>query len=272
MNRVTRPLLKYHGGKWLLGPWIRSYFPPHRIYVEPFGGGGSILLQKNRCFEEVYNDLDEEVVNLFRIVRDRGDELLHKIELTPYSRVEHKLSMLETDDPLERARRLIVRSFMGRDPSSATRKDDGTFKGRQSKAWINCAQVWMGYPDALKGVIKRLRGVIIETLPAVEVIKKHDGPETLFYVDPPYLPETRDKGRDYRHEMTEADHKDLAEVLNHTVGTVVLSGYPSKLYDELYKGWLRKEVGALADGGFPRTEVLWMKGVKYEPELFEEEV
>jgi DNA adenine methylase len=269
MNEVTRPLLKYHGGKWMLGPWIRSYFPPHRVYIEPFGGGGSILLQKSRCFEEVYNDLDDEVVNLFRIVRDRGKELLHKIELTPYSRAEFELSMQETDEPLERARRMIVRSFMGRDPSSATNKENGSFKGQQSKAWVNCAQVWMGYPDALKGIVKRLQGVIIENMPAVNIIKKHDGAQTLFYVDPPYLPETRDRGADYKREMTEADHRELAAVLNRTAGAVILSGYPSKLYDELYQGWIKKELGALADGRFPRTEVLWMKGVKIEPGLFD---
>ncbi|MDR2094264.1 MAG: DNA adenine methylase [Treponema sp.] len=105
---VTRPLFKYHGGKWILVPWILSYMPGHKVYVEPFGGG-SVLLRKNRAHEEIYNDLDKEIVNLFRVVMDRGEILRRKLELTPYSRDAFELSYESVDDPVEKTRRTVVR-------------------------------------------------------------------------------------------------------------------------------------------------------------------
>jgi len=258
---VTRPLLKYHGGKWLLAPWILSYMPEHKVYCEPFGGGGSVLLRKNRAHEEIYNDLDGEIVNLFRVVRDNGEELRKKLELTPYSRAEFDLSCELTDDSVERARRTVVRSFMGRNPSSAT-QTKSTFKGKQVKSYITIANVWMKYPDALASLTDRLRGVIIENDDALSVIKRHDSPETAFYVDPPYLPSTRDIGTDYRFEMTEQDHIRLAEALNASEGKIILSGYPSELYDGLYKGWEKVEKDSVADGRLPRKEILWLRNIE----------
>jgi len=111
---LGRPLLRYHGGKWILAPWIIKHFPSnHRVYCEPFGGAASVLLQKRPCYAEIYNDLDSEVVNLFCIVRDRGSELREALRYTPFSRIEFELSYETTDDEFERARRMVVRSFMG---------------------------------------------------------------------------------------------------------------------------------------------------------------
>src|ERR1019366_6851067 len=104
INDPRRPIVRYHGGKWMLAPWIISHFPPHQIYVEPFGGGGSVLLRKSRCFAEIYNDLDGEIVNVFRVARDHGPELLRRMELTPFSRVEFFDSYEPTEDPIEQAR------------------------------------------------------------------------------------------------------------------------------------------------------------------------
>jgi DNA adenine methylase len=236
--------------------------PEHRVYVEPFGGGGSVLLRKNRAHEEIYNDLDKEIVNLFRVVRDNGEELKKKLELTPYSRDEFELSYEPSEDPIEKARRTVVRSFMGRNPSSATQAL-GSFKGKQVKSYITIAHVWQKYPDALYSITDRLRGVIIENDNALDVIKRHDSEETAFYVDPPYLPSTRDAGADYRFEMTEEDHVELAELLNTVKGKVILSGYPSDLYNELYKGWERIEKESIADGHLPRTEALWLRNIEY---------
>lgn len=258
---VTRPLLKYHGGKWLLAPWILSFMPEHRVYCEPFGGGGSVLLRKNRAHEEVYNDLDGEIVNLFKVVRDHGEELKRKLELTPYSHDEYNLSREPTEDVIEKARRTVVRSFMGRNPSSATQLN-GTFKGKQVNSHTTIAKVWMKYPDAIASMIERLKGVIIENDDAVNVIKRHDSPDTAFYVDPPYLPSVRDAGTDYRFEMTEADHEKLAETLNEVKGKVILSGYHSDLYNALYSKWERVEKESIADGRLPRTEVLWLRNIE----------
>jgi DNA adenine methylase len=117
-------------------------------------------------------------------------------------------------------------------------------------------------------MIERLRGVVIENREACEVMLAHDGPETLHYVDPPYVPETRDKGSDYRHEMTEDDHRKLAAVLESLTGAVVLSGYRCGLYDELFAGWKLVERRAFADGARERVECLWLRNVEITPDLF----
>jgi DNA adenine methylase len=257
----------------MIAPWIISYIPAHRIYVELFGGGGSVLLRKPRSYAELYNDLDGEIVNLFRVARDRGDELREKLFFTPYAREEFILAYEPSDDPLEQARRTVARAFMGFASSSATegksRKGNNPltgFRSNTNRAGTTASRDWSRYPDSLTGIIERLRGVVLENRNALDIIKIHDTEQTVFYADPPYLPSTRDYGSDYRYEMTEEDHIRLAERLNQAKGAVLVSGYHSELYEELYKGWERREKNTYADGANPRTEVLWMKGV--EPELF----
>jgi len=112
----TRPVLRYHGGKWRLASWIISHFPPHRVYVEPFGGAASVLLRKPRSYAEVYNDMDGEIVNVFRVLRDpaRARELERVLRLTPFAREEFELSYIRDEDPIEQARRTIVRAFIWR--------------------------------------------------------------------------------------------------------------------------------------------------------------
>ncbi len=238
--------------------------------MEPFGGGGSILLRKERSYAEVYNDLDGEIVNLFRMARDRGDELCRLVELTPFAREEYSICRQPAEEPMERARRLLVAAHMGLGGNTATRassrsgKPQTGFRSNTSRRGTIPAMDWARFPGPLAAVINRLRGVVIEQKDAAALILQHDGPETLFYVDPPYLPETRDDARaDYRHELTAEDHVRLAEVLRGCAGKVVLSGYASPAYEDLYHGWHRVESPALADGGRPRTEVLWMN---FEPE------
>lgn len=255
----TRPIVRYHGGKWILAPWIISYFPSHRIYVEPFGGGGSVLLRKPRSRAEVYNDLDGEIVNLFRVARDKGEDLRRALELTPFARDEFVSSYDPIEDPLEQARRTVVRAFMGFGTNSHNRATG--FRSNSDRSGTTPAQDWRHYPAEFGSIIARLQGVVIENRDALEVIQIHDSPTTLHYIDPPYVADTRDAGTDYRHEMTDADHDRLASVLRDVKGAVIVSGYPSKLYDDLYAGWTRAERASLADGAAKRTEVLWMKGV-----------
>lgn len=270
---MSRPLLRWHGGKWKLAPWIIEHFPPHRIYVEPFGGAASVLLRKRRSYAEIYNDLDAEVVNLFRVLRDpeQASALLRDLELTPFAREEFKVSYERSDDPVERARRLIILSFMGFGSNAhamggADRRGRTTgFRANSSRSGTTPAQDWRNYPDALPALIDRLRGVVIESRDAVEVMLQHDNPSTLHYVDPPYLPETRApsnkydlKYRMYRHELDVEGHHRLLEALCGLTGHVVLSGYPSALYDAALTGWHRFERAAYADGARRRTEVLWL--------------
>lgn len=255
--KPTRPAVRYHGGKWKLAPWIISHFPAHRVYVEPFGGGASVLLRKPRSYAEVYNDLDGEIVNLFRVLRDQGEELTRLVSLTPFARDEFDLSYEATDDPTEQARRTVVRSFMGFGSGAATGRGTG-FRCNSNRSGTTPAHDWGNYPKAIPALIARLAGVVIENADAQAVMLQHDSFATLHYVDPPYVAESRDAGDDYRYEMTEDDHCKLAECLKSLQGMVILSGYPSALYDDLFSDWRKVSRDAHADGARNRTECLWM--------------
>lgn len=294
MSAPTRPVLRWHGGKWKLAPWILDHLPAHKVYVEPFGGAGSVLLRKQRSYAEVYNDLDDEVVNLFRVLRDDtlAARLVAHLEMTPFARAEFVAANGEPSaDPVDRARTLVIRAFMGfgsnaHSSSPVARKNgfrsftrvgggpaeppDGGysstgFRSNSSRSGTTPAEDWRNYPGALAFTIERLRGVIVEHRDACEVMAQHDSPETLHYVDPPYLPETRSprnkydlKHQMYRHELTRRDHVALLAFLKNLTGMVVLSGYPSDLYDSWLRDWRRVETEALADGARKRTEVLWI--------------
>lgn len=260
--KPTRPVLRYHGGKWKLAPWIVRHFPPHRSYTEAFGGAASVLLQKPRSYAEVYNDLDGEVVNVFRVLRDpaAAAELERRLRLTPFARTEFELAYTPTDDPIEQARRVIIRAFMGFGSAAHNSAHATGFRANSNRSGTTPAHDWASYPDQINAFTARLQGVILECRPAVEVLRQHDSPDTLHYVDPPYVQATRKprQQRNYRYEMTDADHRDLAAVLHDLRGMVVLSGYHSALYDELYGDWLRIERRTYADGAQPRTESLWL--------------
>jgi DNA adenine methylase len=269
MSQLTRPMIRYHGGKWKLAPWIISHFPAHRVFVEPFGGGGSVLLRKPRSYAEIYNDLDSEVVNLFRVVRERGRELRHALELTPFARDEFVEAWMPSENSLEQARRTVVRAYMGFGSAAVTLMRANPKPGRRglartgfransNRSGTTPAHDWANYPNALDAIIERLRGVVIENRNALDLMPQHDGDQTLFYVDPPYVAETRDKGGDYRHELTNADHESLADVLHALRGAVVLSGYDCPLYSALYTDWHRVERVAFADGARLRIECLWL--------------
>ena len=258
MNAPSRPVLRWHGGKWRLAPWIIQHMPPHRVYVEPFGGAASVLLRKPRSYAEVYNDLDHDVVNLFRVLRsDRAEDLVDSIRLTPFAAREFAEAYVPSPCPVESARKLIVRSFQGFG-SNGVHKKTG-FRSNSNRSGTPPARDWVNYPDALAVIVERLRGVTVTARDAKEVMATHDTREALHYVDPPYVFATRsDAGHDYAHEMTDADHADLLRFLKGLEGKVILSGYPSETYDEILDGWRRVERAALADGAKKRTEVLWL--------------
>lgn len=265
----TRPVLRWHGGKWKLAPWIIGHFPPHRVYVEPFGGAASILLRKARSYGEVYNDLDSDVVNLFRILQDAeaSARLIALLELTPFARDEFNLAYSESDDPVERARRLVIRSFMGMGSVSNVAIAGATgFRNNTERVGTLPAHDWAGFPQALRLIVERFRGVVVEQRSAARVMYQHDAADALIYCDPPYLPETRSrlgnrKGSGYvayANDMSRAEHSALLDDLRGLAGMVVLSGYPSSLYDVALCGWRRIETDSHADGARPRTEVLWI--------------
>lgn len=255
-----RPVLRYHGGKFLLADWLISLFPPHRVYVEPFGGAASVLLRKPRSYAEVYNDLEDGVVNLFRVLRDprQAEDLEQAIRLTPFARDEFLESYEPTEDPIERARRTVIRSFMGFGSGSNNETRKTGFRSNSNRSGTTPARDWVTWPDSIKEFTDRLQGVVIENRDADEVMQAHDSPETLHYVDPPYVRETRKSFGAYKCEMDTGDHEALAEYLHSVEGMVILSGYRSELYESLYSDWTTVEREALADGARKRVEVVWM--------------
>lgn len=249
-------IVRYHGGKVRMAKRIIKLFPDHDTYVEPFGGGAAVLLAKPRCKLEVYNDLDEDMVTLFRVIREQPNALTEAILATPFARSEHVLSYEDADDDLERARRVLIRSHFGFGSSGIHRKTG--FRAAGLRAGTLPVHTWARLPEVVVETAIRMKGVVIEQRPAIQVMVAHDTPRTVHYVDPPYLPETRDKGRDYRHEMSIDDHRALLVSLCGLQGTVVLSGYASGLYEEALSGWCRIEVPAWADQAKKRTEVIWI--------------
>jgi DNA adenine methylase len=271
---MERPILRYFGGKFMLAPWIVANMPDHRVYVEPFGGAASVLMRKPRSYAEVYNDLDDDIVNLFRLLRDPPAAVFLEMMLrnTPYSREEFELSTEACSQDMERARRLIVRSFMGFGADSVCNPERSTgFRANSNRSGSTPAHDWVNYPDAIEAFSARLRGVVIENRPAWEVIKAHDGPDTLFYLDPPYMEGTRTRRGVYKFEMSDEEHVDMLTSLHGLKGMVMLSGYDSRLYKDL--GWRYIEKKAWADGAKERRELLWFnkaaeKGIS-QPGLFE---
>lgn len=257
---MMRPVLRYHGGKFRLAPWIISHFPTHGIYVEPFGGGGSVLLRKEAVQEEVYNDLDGDVVNVFRVLRDKelAQALFEALTLTPYAREEYLEAYEHSDDPVERARRIIVRSFMGQGSNACTKATPNGWRSkRMGGGWP--VRDWNSYPKEVEGFYHRFKSVTIENRDATEVIKMYDSNDTFFYIDPPYMRSTRTTtGDSYKHEMTAGDHINLRRALDGIMGKAAVSGYRSEVYDALYSEWRQVEKETTGEAQSKRTEILWM--------------
>ncbi len=259
-----RPPVKWHGGKRYLASRIISHFPNHRIYLEPFGGGASVLLNKEPVDVETYNDLDLRITRLFRILRDDGERFLAKARLIPYSQIEFKQASPYPTDATELE--MAVCDFIRWRQSFGGKGQSWSYTtGRARGGMAGDVNAWWTAIDALPEIIDRLRRVQIICQPAVEAILRFDHKEALIYCDPPYVHQTRSQGGTavYGVEMSDDDHCELADALNSCKAKVVLSGYPSPLYDRLYKGWrsARFDMPNHAAGGKRKareTECLWM--------------
>lgn len=250
----------YFGGKQYLADRMLALMPPHDVYVEAFGGSGAFLFAKPPVALEVYNDLDSGLINFFRVLRNehRAKRLRELLELTPYSReewAECKSTWQYASDDVEMARRWFVGLVM-----SFSKTPD-------SHGWSYCKQPgghavskYRGLADALPDAVARFRMAQVDHLPALDCIARYDAPNVLFYIDPPYVAETRKSGG-YRHEMTADDHAELLELLNGVQGMVMLSGYRSPLYDDLLTGWRRTDIETVNHSSNrvreARTECIW---------------
>lgn len=250
MNAV----LRYPGAKNRIASWIVEHMPEHEVYLEPFAGSLGVLLNKPRAHIETVNDLDGNVVNFFRILRDHPEDLMQKLALTPYSRGEYLLAYENTEDPIEKARRFAVRCWMSY--GSCNRYKSGFKSGQQAKS-PNPAKAWAQLPYTIFTVSERIKGVQIEQLPALELISRYNTPDVFIYADPPYLESLR-KNYLYMYEMTEKDHMALLEALKNHPGDVMISGYENDLYNDILRGWKKLYKRTQAEHGLPRQEVLWV--------------
>lgn len=249
-----KAVLKYPGAKNRIADWICKYIPKHSVYVEPYGGSLAVLINKPRCHIETVNDLDGEVVNYFRVLRDHGEELRNLIRLTPYSREEYEKAYEGTDNEIERARRFCIRCWMGYGCGNVYKS--GFRSGQQTNS-PNPAKTWALLPEVMEAATERIKGVQIECLPALELISRYDTEDVFMYIDPPYLHGTR-KNYLYRHEMQDREHEDLLKALVKHPGKILISGYENEMYNDYLSGWNKAHKDTRAENGLARTEVLWM--------------
>jgi DNA adenine methylase len=258
----------WYGGKFNHLDWLLPLLPKCHHYCEPFGGSAAVLLNREPSPVETFNDIDGEVVNFFSELRERPEELVKAIALTPFSREEFLKAVAALGDvkplrdPLERARQFYVRARQARTGMAQT-----ATLGR----WANCRNTsragisgvisrWFGGIDALPEIAARLLCVQIENRPAEDVIRLYDSKDTLFYCDPPYLHSTRGDSKAYGYEMDEDEHIHLAKALRACMGKVAISGYRCKLMDTLYSDWTRFDATPKHAHSIKKTrqECLWM--------------
>ena len=249
-----KAILKYPGGKWKISDWIISHFPPHKVYLEPFFGSGACFFNKTPAYIETINDLDGDIVNLFKVCREHPQELAQLISLTPFARDEFQNCYERSDNPIEQARRTIVRYHQSFGTSNSSKN---SWRNVQQSGGPRCATMWNDLPEIIMEVCVRLKAAQIENMDALTLIGRYDNKDTLIYCDPPYLQELRKKNM-YTVEMGNEKHIRLMEVLKNSKSKIILSGYDNDLYNRELKGWFTDAKQTTAQMGLHRTEKLWM--------------
>ncbi len=264
-SKRKRIVFGWYGGKFNHLDWLLPLLPAAHHYCEPFAGSAAVLLNRPPSPVETYNDVDGEVVNFFRVLRDHGEELQRAIALTPFSREEFHTAITASGrgvSRLERARRFYVLARQTR---------TGLAQSATLGRWANCKDTsragmsgvvsrWLGGVEGLSDIAQRLLRVQIENRPALDIIRLYDNPTTLFYCDPPYLHGTRGDNAAYGYEMADGEHIELAAALRRCVGKVAISGYRNALMDRLYQGWRRFDATAKQAHSVKqlRFECVWM--------------
>lgn len=246
-------LIKYPGGKWRIANWIISHFSPHKVYVEPFFGSGAVFFNKEPVYIETINDIDGDIVNLFEVCRKYPQELAAAINLTPYAKEEYERCLERSDDPIEQARRTLVRyhqSIGTRNPYRNTWRNITQAGGPRTET------MWNYLPQAVISTCKRLKDAQIEHTDALKLIERYNRPDVLMYLDPPYLHSTY-RGKTYGYEFTDKQHKDMLDLIKASKAMIVLSGYDNELYNDVLSDWLTDEKETTANFGKYRKEKLW---------------
>ncbi len=270
---MKRALLRYYGGKHKLAHWVVEHLPPHRVYIEPFCGAASVFFRKEPSYGEVLNDMAGDIVNFFRVLQNdvTREELRRLLLLTPFAREEYDMAHEESADPVENARRLLIRSMMGYHSDSVNPANNRSgFRHDCNRSWSLPVHNWRDYPDYMEGFAHRLRDAVIENIDAFRLFEKwRTKADHLWYVDPPYPHHTRTAANRHKYvvEMSDADHRRLVGVLQSLAGMVVLSGYPTDMYRPLEDaGWtkIEKTVRNTTFQSGERTECLWMNPAAME--------
>ncbi|MCP8858909.1 DNA adenine methylase [Latilactobacillus curvatus] len=254
-------ILNYPGSKWTMASFICSIMPDdYTTYVEPFFGSGAVFFNKESSTIETINDLDSRLVNFFRVCRDEPAALMQKVQLTPLSREEYELSYQISDDPVEDARRMLVRSWQ----AIGGKTSDKT--GWRANINVNGSKIneWNHLDERIAAVATRLKQAQIEHQNAFKLLDRYNRPKVLAYVDPPYLLSTRTK-RHYKHEFTDADHEALLDQLVNFDGYVILSGYESDMYNDFLADWSKIHFEVGVESGGRATETIWCNYAIQQP-------
>lgn len=247
-------ILKYPGGKQRIAEWIISHFPEHKVYCEPFFGSGAVFFNKSAAYIETINDIDGNIVNLFKVCRDDSDKLARQIELTPFAREEFENCYEKSADPVEQARRTLVRYHQSFGTSNSSKK---SWRNVQTYGGPRTATMWNFLPGRIAEVCERLKEAQIENIDAIELIRRYNDENTLIYCDPPYLQSLRKRNL-YAYETTDEYHFELLKVLKESKSKIVISGYDNPMYNKLLVDWNTDEIVTTAQMGLKRTEKIWL--------------
>ena len=250
-----KAILKYPGSKWRIADWITEHFPEHKVYCEPFFGSGAVFFKKKPSYIETINDVDGNIVNLFKVCRERPEALAKAIEFTPFSREEFvDCYDMTVGDAVERARRTLVRYHQSFGTTNSSKK---SWRNVQTYGGPRCATMWNYLPDTIIECCERLKNAQIESIDGLKLIRRYNHPDTLIYCDPPYLRSLRKKNM-YAHELGDERHVELLEVLKQSKSKIILSGYDNDLYNEVLFDWRTDTKQTTAQMGLHRTEKIWM--------------
>lgn len=262
-----KSFLRYPGSKWNLANKIVELLPKHKTYLEPYFGSGAVLFTKEPSAIETVNDLNDDVVNLFKVIQQEPAALAEKIFLTPYSRkIYDKAWEIRPENEIDKALNFVIRSVMSHGFRNIEKSGWKIDVNGRERAYA--VKHWNDLPELIQEMTLRLKQVQIESRPAIELIDKYNREGVCMYIDPPYVLSTRTR-KQYTVEMEDWEHEELLNILNHSKAKIILSGYNSDLYNKRLSNWGRAEFAATAEKGLPRIEILWMNfQPKQQLELF----